>query len=308
MRKIGLFLFMLLFISLTFSQETTGNVKKRIAVVPFDSQMVGTVNLGKIVGEMFTTALVRMGAFDVIERSKIEAVMEELKLQHGGMVDPSSAVAMGKLLGVDYILTGTITEFGIREEKKGGILGFLRNLFGGGARKVSIARIKFDYRIIDVSTGRIFFADTGEGEEKQSSFSLAVGTDLNKWIGGVGTESKEWEQSAFSKATRKAVENAIRKFSFLFTPEGKIIARDRKVVILDIGIASGIKEGMVLGVYRVKPIKDEEGNIVWMDKEKIGEIRIVEVREDKAKGEIISETVSIRQGDYASIGSEKNSR
>jgi len=71
-------------------------------------------------------------------------------------------------------------------------------------------------------------------------------------------------------------------------------------VIVDIGASAGLKEGMILEVYRIHPIKDEEGNVVWMDKEKVGEIRVTDVRGDKAKGEIISETLSIRQGDFAS--------
>jgi curli biogenesis system outer membrane secretion channel CsgG len=305
MKKIYLLLSLLLLIPSCFSQESIPTGKKRIAVIPFDSQLVRTTNLGKIVSEMFVTSLVQLGCFDVVERGKLNEIMEEIKLEEGGMVDPSTAVKAGKLLGVDYILTGTITEFGIREEKKGGILGFLRNLFGGGAKKVSIARVKFDYRIIDVATGKIFFADTGEGEEKQSSFSVGVGTDLNKWIAGVGTESREWEESSFAKATRKAVRNAIGKFSFLFSPQGKVIAREKKTVILDIGAQAGLKEGMVLEVYRVHPVKDESGNIVWVDKTKIGEVKITEVREDKAKGEILSESLSIRQDDVVSLPSLK---
>jgi len=305
MRKFYLLLSLLLLIPPCFSQESIPTGKKRIAVIPFDSQLVGTANLGKIVSEMFVTSLVQLGCFDVIERNKLNEIMQEIKLGEGGMVDPSTAVKAGKLLGVDYILTGTITEFGIREEKKGGILGFFKNLFGGGAQKVSIARVKFDYRIIDVATGKIFFADTGEGEEKQSSLSVGVGTDLNKWIAGVGTESKEWEESSFAKATRKAVRNAIGKFSFLFSPQGKILAREKKTVIMDIGAQAGIKVGMVLEVYRVHPIKDEGGNIVWVDKTKIGEVKITEVREDKAKGEILSESLNIRKDDVVSLPSLK---
>jgi curli biogenesis system outer membrane secretion channel CsgG len=305
MRKFYLLLSLLLLIPPCFSQESIPTGKKRIAVIPFDSQLVGTANLGKIVSEMFVTSLVQLGCFDVIERNKLNEIMQEIKLGEGGMVDLSTAVKAGKLLGVDYILTGTITEFGIREEKKGGILGFFKNLFGGGAQKVSIARVKFDYRIIDVATGKIFFADTGEGEEKQSSLSVGVGTDLNKWIAGVGTESKEWEESSFAKATRKAVRNAIGKFSFLFSPQGKILAREKKTVIMDIGAQAGIKVGMVLEVYRVHPIKDEGGNIVWVDKTKIGEVKITEVREDKAKGEILSESLNIRKDDVVSLPSLK---
>ncbi|MGB9607081.1 MAG: CsgG/HfaB family protein [bacterium] len=303
MKKLYIFLAIFVLTIPCFAQQSSLTNKKRIAVLPFDSQIVRTTNLGKIVAEMFVTSLVQLGSFDVIERSKLNEILQEIKLGESGMIDPATAVKAGKLLGVDYILTGTITEFGIREEKKGGILGFLRNLFGGGTRKVSIARVKFDYRIIDVATGRIFFADTGEGEEKQSSLSLGVGTDLNKWIAGVGTESREWEESAFAKATRKAVRNAIGKFSFLFSPQGKIIAREKKTVIIDIGAQAGLKQGMILDVYRMHPIKDAGGNIVWVDKTKVGEVMITEVREDKAKGEIVSETLNIREDDLVSLPS-----
>lgn len=301
MKKKIFLLSILLLLLPSFAQKEAS--RKRIAVLPFSVQAIGSMNIGQIVSEMFTTALVRSGYFDVIERSKLDALIQEMKFQHGEFVDPSTAIEMGKMLGVDYVLTGTVTEFGIREEKKGGILGFLRKLVGAGERRISIARVKFDYRIIDVRTGRIFFAETGEGEEKQKGYGLAVGTDLENWIGGVRTETKEWEESVFSKATRKAVDNAISKLSFLFSPEGKVIAREKKTVIVDIGAPSRIKAGVRLEAYRVHPIKDEEGNIVWLDKERIGEIRVVEVREDKLKGEIISETLSIRVGDMVSLPS-----
>jgi len=64
---------------------------------------------GRIVAERITTAMGKSAA-KVIERSKIEQVLGELKLQGSGAVDQESVKSAGKLLGADCIVVGTLTE------------------------------------------------------------------------------------------------------------------------------------------------------------------------------------------------------
>jgi len=65
---------------------------------------------GYIVAERLTAELSHAQAVKAIERSKIEAVLSELKLQQSGVVDPSAAKDIGKLLGADQVIVGTLTE------------------------------------------------------------------------------------------------------------------------------------------------------------------------------------------------------
>ena len=62
--------------------------------------------------EELTTKLVNDGKVTVAERSQLDKVMSELKLQSSGTVSDTSAKQLGQLLGVDAVLVGSYTDFG----------------------------------------------------------------------------------------------------------------------------------------------------------------------------------------------------
>ena len=62
--------------------------------------------------DVFVTELVKSGKFRVIEREQLEALMQEKNLTLSGDVDPKTAIKLGKLIGVNYLLTGAVTEYG----------------------------------------------------------------------------------------------------------------------------------------------------------------------------------------------------
>ena len=55
------------------------------------------------------TALVNTGSVRVVDRSRQEAMMHEIGIQHGAAFDPASAQRLGRQLGVQYFFTGKIT-------------------------------------------------------------------------------------------------------------------------------------------------------------------------------------------------------
>ena len=58
---------------------------------------------------MLTTSLVKSNRFEMVERNKIDKVFKEQNLGMTGMIDESSAAEVGKLLGAEYIVFGSIT-------------------------------------------------------------------------------------------------------------------------------------------------------------------------------------------------------
>ena len=62
--------------------------------------------------DVFVTELVKSGRFRVVEREQLDALMQEKNLSLSGDVDPKTAIKAGKLLGLNYILTGAVTEYG----------------------------------------------------------------------------------------------------------------------------------------------------------------------------------------------------
>jgi curli biogenesis system outer membrane secretion channel CsgG len=120
--------------------------------------------------DVFVTELVKSGKFRVVEREQLEALMQEKNLSLSGDVDPRTAVKVGKLLGVNYLLTGAVTEYGNTE--KGGHAPGFRGLPGVSAGKKSFVAA-MNARLIDTSTGEIVWADEARAEE--SSVKVFVG-------------------------------------------------------------------------------------------------------------------------------------
>ncbi len=85
-----------------------------VAVVNFDGSHLGDELAPLAVGlAEFTSAdLAKVKSLNVVERLKIDAVMNELKLSSSGYVEPSSAPRVGKLLGSSKIITGSLLSIG----------------------------------------------------------------------------------------------------------------------------------------------------------------------------------------------------
>lgn len=67
-------------------------------------------HFGKYMAERITLDLSNFQGLTVVERQNIKLVLEEQKLQLSGVVDEKTAVRIGKLVGANEIIYGTITE------------------------------------------------------------------------------------------------------------------------------------------------------------------------------------------------------
>jgi len=88
--------------------------KKRVAVMPFESASTNAeyAALGKGLQAMITTDLNNVGAYDLVERSRLADIQSELKLTKTGAIDKKTAARIGKLAGATHLLTGTVTVMG----------------------------------------------------------------------------------------------------------------------------------------------------------------------------------------------------
>lgn len=90
--------------------KTTSTVK--IAIIPFSYVDKRASDGGAIVSERLTTRIGKFKMFQVIERSLLENVLKEQNLQTSGLVDAETAKQIGKVLGVDAIINGTLLDVG----------------------------------------------------------------------------------------------------------------------------------------------------------------------------------------------------
>jgi len=135
--------------------------------------------------DVFVTELVKSGKFRVVEREQLEALMKEKGLTLSGDVDPSTAVRVGKLLGVNYLLTGAVTEYGA--EDKGAHGGSFRGLPSFGVHKKTFTAA-LNARLIDTSTGEIVWADEARSEDSHSS------VDVGGFGGGVSNDERMFDK------------------------------------------------------------------------------------------------------------------
>lgn len=78
-----------------------------VAVLPFENKGAST-DLGEIILDKMITALFTQDRFKVIERTQLDKILEEQQLGLSGIIDASSAAALGKGLGVDAIIMGSV--------------------------------------------------------------------------------------------------------------------------------------------------------------------------------------------------------
>jgi len=149
------------------------STKPRIAVLEFKNKANNQwwySHGAEAAQDVFVTELVKSGKFRVVEREQLAALMQEKGLTLSGDVDPSTAVRIGKLLGVNYLLTGAVTEYGATTREGHGS-GF-RGIPGFSAGKKDFVAA-LNARLIDTSTGEIVWAS--EARKTESSIKVDVG-------------------------------------------------------------------------------------------------------------------------------------
>src|SRR5436309_2767520 len=143
--------------------------RRRVAVLDFDygtvhSYVTGImgsdVDIGKGVAIMLVSKLAQNGAYTVMERAQLDRVLNEQNFQQDSRADVSSAAKLGRLLGVDAIIIGSITQFQ-REDKNISL----------GMRRESKATVAIDARIVQIGTGEILAVAQGKGQSKRAHFT-----------------------------------------------------------------------------------------------------------------------------------------
>lgn len=267
------------------SAQDSAKRRPRIAVLDFDYGTVQTssaaffgsnVDVGRGIVDLLVTGLVKDGSYSVIERKALDKILAEQNFSNSDRADPSSAARIGKLLGVDAIIEGSITEFG-NETKKQNLGGGGGNWHGFGVGGVghsnSKANVAITARVINIDTGEILAVADGKGQSSRSSTGLLGGG--GNWHGfGAGHAdfgSSDFQQTIIGEATKVAVDqlttNLVAQSPKIgvrtVTVEGLVAAVDGGQVILNVGGNAGVKVGDQFEVLRVtKEIKDPTSGAV----------------------------------------------
>jgi len=165
-----------------------GTGKIRLAVLYFDNECVTDREqldaFRKGVADTLISDLGRLGRLQVVEREQLDALLSELKLQQSGLIDPASAVKIGKLLGVQALLMGSYTAIG--------------------------EMIRIDARIVEVETGLVLKAEEVTG--RTNDFFQLEEELVGKIAAGMDAPLTTDERAILAKARERSFA-AFREYS-----------------------------------------------------------------------------------------------
>lgn len=122
----------------------------RIAVLPFidTNAAAKSEGNGEAIAGMLTTELINGRLFQVVERSEITRILDEIGMGQTGVVDTKTAKEIGKIYGVDLLVLGSVARFG--------------------------TRIEADIRLVDTQTGSALHAENAASRSESEIRTMVV--------------------------------------------------------------------------------------------------------------------------------------
>lgn len=296
---------LLAMVSVSLAAPADAVAKKRIALMNFDFATVhrwwsGDWDIGRGIADMLVTKLVKDGTYSIIERKMLDQILAEQNFSNSDRANPMTAAKIGKVLGVNAIVVGSITEFGFDDKSfkmGGGGGGWTGFALGGLSKKSYKASVAIDARMIDTTTAEILAVAQGKGESKRGGFGgFGGGGGGGGWGGGgIDMGSSNFQETIIGEATRAAVDqvateiigNAEKIQQSKIEINGVVADVDGANIILNIGKDNGVKTGDVFNVERVtRTVKDptDPKKILRQITSVVGTVKITEVDAHSATG------------------------
>ena len=216
--------------------------------------------MGKQALDILSSKLAASGKFLLLERSDLSTLLEESA--KGG-----NALST---IGADYVIIGSITEFGRKNVGKAGVF---------SASKTQTVEAAVTVRLVDVSTGLIIYSDEAKG-----SADLTTKTTLG--IGGQASYDATLSDKAISEAIGQLVENIINK-STDKAWRTYFLSFEEDAVLIAGGASQGIEIDDTFTIkLKGKSVKNPQtGLMIELPGKEIGSVTVLATGGDTAESE-----------------------
>jgi curli biogenesis system outer membrane secretion channel CsgG len=271
--------------------------RMRIAVLDFEYASTGQdwwwwggVAPSQGVSDLLTNKLVDGGAYTLIERSRIEAVLQEQNLALSGRIDASTAAQVGRILGADAVVIGSVTRYNLNQGSNGvSVLGI-----GVGRRRDS-AEVELTARLVNTTTSEIMATAQGTGEARQGSGGVSVGGLVNVESDNNNTDEllSNAAQAAVEQLSAQLTEKAgTLAAAPMAIPTISALVADvaGSTVIINKGSQDGFRAGMTISIERVtREVKDPAtGEVIRTVTSPVGRIELTSVDARSSEGRVVS--------------------
>lgn len=142
----------------TFREDYDFKSVERVGVIQFDAARInftGAYKPGNAVADEFVFQLLDRG-IRVVERARIENILQEHNLNRRGVLDPATVKEAGNILGVDALIMGTVTRY-IPDRKE---RVYVKDENGNIKEEIFLveAEIGISTRMVDIETGEVIWA------------------------------------------------------------------------------------------------------------------------------------------------------
>ncbi len=266
--------------------------RKRIAVLNFemgatDNQTATNLGLhddmGLVLSNLLVHELVSSGKVTLVERSAVDKILQEQNLSNSDRFDNATAARIGKLVGVDAIVLGSVAQFtGTSKETTGSkIVAFGIN---SGAHRMQVrVSLVITAHLVDVNTGQVLASAEGHGTAQSTEMLLAT-----------GAQSSTSGSPVLDEATLKAIKmvaDQLEGSPTLTAPvpmnrteyTANVADATGNTLILDLGTKGGVKVGDMVEISRPgRVIRSNTGAVLKVLSDQLGTAKVTEVEENSA--------------------------
>jgi len=268
--------------------EAYKGLKRKVAVARFTNETKygqsffidkDENRIGKQAVDILSSKLLATEKFILLERADLDKINKELSL---GNLQPIRNMA-------DYLIVGSITEFGRKEVSDVGI-------FSRVKKQVAFAKVHI--RMVDIYTGKIIYSEEGEG----NAFSEAGS------VFGVGARAG-YDSTLNDKAMEAAINNLSSNIiqNLLDKPwRAYILGYEDGHLIMSGGKSQNIKTGDMFEVVQEgKKVKNPQTNMeITLPGKRIAKIKVVSMVGETPDNEVSMCQVS--EGDLSPYISKKD--
>lgn len=261
-------------------------IKPTIAVMKFENRAQFPLewDIGDGMRDILVDRLVSTGRYHVVERPELDSVLGELRLQHSGVTRQARRAALGRIKNVQYLIKGTVTDFGHVSINRG-FLG-LPNLSAlSGSNRAVMGMTLY---VVDVESGEIVSSESISESVRASDLTVkAAYKDVA--LGG-----STFYRTPLGKVTTKVIAKAVGRITDAIAARPWLpkiaLIRDDGTVIINGGRNRGLRIGEVYEIFEIgSPIIDPDtGDCLGNQPGKtIGHVRVCMVHPQYSQAEIV---------------------
>jgi curli biogenesis system outer membrane secretion channel CsgG len=214
-------------------------VKPTVAVMKFENRSAFPLgwNLGDGMADVLVDRLVATRRLHVIERPELDSVLRELRFQNSGATRTENRAATGRLKNVQYLVKGTVTDFG-HVSAGTNWLGLPNlDIYGSSNRAVMALTLY----VVDVESGEIICSESLQETVTAQDLNVKVAYQNISFGGTV------FYSTPLGKATSRVIEKAVRRVTETIASqpwEPKIAqVQEDNTVIINGGANRGLQVG-----------------------------------------------------------------